>query len=129
MAGAILRGEMPMRRTRIVSAAIFLFLLATALPAQKHLLNQAYLNQFPTIDRLRAETIGADPIDTHARYLAALNVIINFLIHDLLREPHGGYHLMPPAAERVRQRYAYEMSRLEIDSPEPPSRDPRFRPL
>ena len=118
-----------MNRTRIVSASIFLFLLATAITAQKHLLNQAYLNQFPTTDRVMAETKGADPVDTHARYLAAITVINNFLIHDLLRERHGGYHLIPPAAQRVQQRYASEMSRLEIDSPEPPSRDPRFRPL
>jgi hypothetical protein len=121
--------EMPMKRTRIVSAAIFLFLLATSITAQKHLLNQAYLNQFPTTDRVMAETKGTDPVDTHARYLAAITVINNFLIHDLLRERHGGYHLIPPAAQRVQQRYASEMSRLEIDSPEPPSRDPRFRPL
>ena len=118
-----------MKQTRIVSPVFLLFLLVTAITAQKHLLNQAYLNQFPTTDRVLAETKGADPIDTHARYLAALTVINNFLLHDLLRERHGGYHLIPPAAQRVQQRYANEMSRLEIDSPEPPSRDPRFRPL
>src|SRR5829696_1827024 len=104
MPGASLQGEMPMKRTRIASAAIFLFLLATAITAQKHLLNQAYLNQFPTIDRVMAETKGADPLDTHARYLAALTVINNFLLHDLLRAQNGGYHLIPPAAYRVQVR-------------------------
>ena len=118
-----------MTRTRIVSAAIVLLILATALTAQKLLLNQTYLNQFPTLDRVRAETKGGDPVDSYARYMAALTVINDFLINDLRRAPNGGYYDMPPAADRVHYRYSNEMTRLGIDSPEPPSRDPRFRPL
>jgi hypothetical protein len=36
---------------------------------------------------------------------------------------------IPPAAEKVNYRYSNELTRLAIDAPEPPSRDPRFRPL
>ena len=86
-----------MKRTRIVSVAIFLFILATATAAQKLLLNLAYLNQFPTLDRVRAETKGVDPVDSYARYMAALTVINDFLINDLRRAPNGGYYDMPPA--------------------------------
>lgn len=118
-----------MKRTRIVSAAISLLILATALSAQRLLLNQTYLNQFPTLDRVRTETKGGDTVDSYARYMAALTVINDFLIKDLLRAQNGGYYDMPPAAEKVHYRYSNELTRQGIDSPEPPSRDPRFRPL
>ena len=118
-----------MKRPRLFSAAIVIFILATALGAQKLLLNQAYLNQFPTIDRVRAETKGADAVDSYARYMAALTVINDFMIRDLVAAPNGGEYDMPPAANKVHYRYSNELTRLEIDSPEPPARDPRYRTL
>jgi hypothetical protein len=110
-------------------AAGVLFIFATVINAQKMLLNAAYLNEFPTIERVRAETKGTDDVDSLARYTAALDVINQFLINDLLRAPNGGYFNMPPAADKVHYQYSNELTRLAIDKPEPPSKDPRFRPL
>ena len=117
-----------MRRVTVFSVGV-LFIFATAIGAQKMLLNQAYLNEFPTIQRVRTETKGSDAVDSYARYMAALDVINQFLINDLLRAPNGGYYDMPPAADKVHYRYSNEMTRLAIDAPEPPSRDPRYLPL
>ena len=118
-----------MKRPKLFSAAIVLFIFATVLSAQKLLLNQAYLNQFPTIDRVRAETKGSDAVDSYARYMAALTVINDFIIRELNRAPNGGYYDIPPAAEKVHYRYSNELTRLGIDAPEPPSRDPRYATL
>lgn len=118
-----------MRYLKIVAAAAVIVISVAGLGAQKMLLNQAYLNQFPTIDRVRAETKGSDPVDSLARYMAALEVINDFLIHDLITAPNGGEFDMPPAADRVHYRYSNELTKLGIDAPEPPSKDPRFRPL
>src|SRR5687767_7850292 len=106
----------PMKRTRLGSAAVFLFILSTALSAQKLLLNPAYLHQCPALDRVRAETKGSDVVDSHARYIAALYVINDFLINDLRQAPNGGYYDMPPAADKVHSRYSNELTRQGIDS-------------
>lgn len=117
-----------MRRATVFAAGV-LFTFATVISAQKMLLNAAYLNEFPTIERVRAETKGSDAVDSYARYMAALDVINQFLINDLLRAPNGGYYNMPPAADKVHYRYSNEITRLSIDAPEPPAKDPRYRPL
>jgi hypothetical protein len=117
-----------MKRTTVFAAGV-LFIFAGAINAQKMLLNAAYLNEFPTIERVRAETKGSDAVDSYARYMAALDVINQFLINDLLRAPNGGYYNMPPAADKVHYRYSNEITRLSIDAPEPPAKDPRYRPL
>jgi hypothetical protein len=123
------QGELPMNRTRPLSIAFVILTTAAAFNAQKMLLNAAYLNEFPTIQRVRAETKGSDDVDSYAKYMAALTVINNFLIRDLLTAQNGGVYDMPPAAERVQSRYSNELTRLEIDAPEPPSRDPRYPAL
>ena len=102
---------------------------ASGLSAQKLLLNPAYLNQFPSVESLRAGAKNSDEVDSYARFMAALTVINDLMIRDLVRAPNGGEYAMPPAADRVHDRYRIALTRLEIDSPEPPSRDPRFRPL
>jgi hypothetical protein len=118
-----------MRVCRTVFAASLVLITAFALNAQKLLLNPTYLSQFPTIDRVRTETKGADAVDSYARYMAALTVINDIMIRDLVTAPNGGQFSMPPAAEKVHYRYSNELTRLEIDSPEPPSKDPRYAPL
>src|SRR4029079_11726562 len=117
-----------MRRTTVFAAGV-LFIFATVTGAQKMLLNAAYLNEFPTIERVRMETKGSDAVDSYARYMAALGIINDFIIRELNRAPNGGYYDIPPAAEKVHYRYSNELTRLSIDAPEPPSRDPRYGPL
>ncbi|HYJ90183.1 MAG TPA: hypothetical protein VEV84_02660, partial [Pyrinomonadaceae bacterium] len=118
-----------MIRSKIFFAAIVVLCCAAALGAQQMLLNQAYLNQFPSPERVRAEMKGSDEVDTHARFMAALMVLNDFMLNDLLRAPNGGYYNMPPAADRAHEKYYIAITSLTIDHPEPPSKDPRFRPL
>ena len=114
-----------MKRVTVFAAGV-MFIFASVVSAQKMLLNQAYLNEFPTIQRVRAETKGTDVVDSYARYLAALEIINDFIIRDLVTAPNGGVYDTPPAAEKVHYRYSNELTRLEIDAPEPPSKDPRY---
>ena len=118
-----------MKQSRIVSIAFIVLISALGLRAQAMLLNQAYLNQFPTVERVKAEMKGSDPVDTHARFMAALMVLNNFMLNDLLRSPSGGYYDMPPAADRIHDEYRIAITSLTIDHPDPLSKDPRFRPL
>lgn len=97
--------------------------------AQTLLLNQNYVNQFPSVDRLKAEEKGTDEVDSYARFVAALEVISDIMIHDLVTAPNGGVYNMPPAADRVHDWYSNAITKNIIDSPEPPSRDPRYRVL
>jgi hypothetical protein len=114
--------------SKVIFTAIIL-LSAVALSAQTMLLNQAYLNEFPTVERVRAEVKGSDEVDTYARFMAALWILNGFLINDLRQAPNGGYYEMPPAADQVASGYGSAITKLTIDHPEPPSKDPRFRPL
>ena len=118
-----------MRHYSIVYAALIVVFCAAGISAQKMLLNQAYLNEFPTVERVRADMKGSDDVDSEARFMAALDVLNDFMIRDLLRAPNGGMYNMPPAADKVHDRYRNAITKLAIDSPEPPSKDPRFRPL
>ena len=114
-----------MKRTTVIVAGV-LCIFANAVSAQKMLRNQAYLNEFPTIQRVRAETKGSDAVDSYARYMAALGIINDFIIRDLVTAPNGGVYDTPTAAEKVHYRYSNELTRLELDAPEPPSKDPRY---
>jgi len=118
-----------MRDLRIISIAILLFFTASGLNAQKLLLNQDYLDQFPSIERVRTAEKGTDEVDSYARFMAALDVINDMMLRDLLQAPNGGYYNMPPDADRVHARYGNAITKFTIDSPEPPSKDPRYRPL
>src|SRR5690349_2579498 len=110
-----------MRLSRIVLVLTIVLVSSATFSAQALLLNQAYLNQFPSVEHVKAEMKGSDPVDTHARYMAALWVLNNFMIEDLLRAPNGGYFNMPPAADRVHEQYSTEITVLTIDHPDPAS--------
>lgn len=118
-----------MRHSRVIFTAFIVVAGALGARSQTMLLNQAYLNQFPSVERVRAEMKGSDDVDTYARLVAAVSVINDFMVHDLVQAPNGGEYSMPPAADRVHDRYRIALTRLEIDEPEPPSRDPRYGPL
>lgn len=118
-----------MRNSRIISTTIAVLAVASGLTAQKLLLDQEYLDQFPTVERVRAAEKGSDEVDSYARFMAALDVINDMMLRDLLQAPNGGYYNMPPAADRVHARYGNAITKFTIDSPEPPSKDPRYRPL
>ena len=108
---------------------LVMWLCCACVSAQKLLLNQAYLNEFPTVERVRADMKGSDEVDSYARFMASLDVLNDFMIRDLLRAPNGGMYSMPPAADKVHDRYRVAITKLTIDSPEPPTKDPRYRPL
>ena len=118
-----------MRNSRIISTTIAVLAVASGLTAQKLLLDQEYLDQFPTVERVRAAEKGSDEVDSYARFMAALDVINDMMLRDLLQAPNGGYYNMPTAADRVHARYGNAITKFTIDSPEPPSKDPRYRPL
>jgi hypothetical protein len=118
-----------MRRSIIFYTAIVFLLCSVAIRSQQLLLKQEYVNQFPSVDRVKAEEKGTDAIDTYARFVAALNVLSDIMIHDLVTAPNGGTYNMPPAADRVHDWYSNAITKNTIDSPEPPSRDARYRPL
>jgi len=118
-----------MKYLGIICSAVLLLILSTSLRAQALLLNQNYVNQFPSVDRLKAEEKGTDAVDSYARFVAALEVINDIMIHDLVTAPNGGTYNMPPAADRVHDWYRNAITKNIIDSPEPPSKDPRYRPL
>ena len=108
---------------------VILLVIAQAANAQPMLRDQRYLNEFPTVERIKAEVKGSDNIDTYARFVAAVYVINWIMINDLRRAPNGGYYDMPPVADRVHDKYRIALTYYEIDRPEPPVRDPRYRPL
>ena len=118
-----------MRRFRILFTGVIVLSAAVGLSAQKLLLNQAYLNQFPSVESLRAAVKNSDAVDSYARFMAALRVINDLMLHDLLEAPNGTVYDMPPAADRVQDRYGDALARFGMDSPEPQSKDPRFDPL
>src|SRR5690242_2650643 len=98
-----------MRVCRTVFIALLVLVSAVVFNAQKLLLDPLYLGQFPTIDRVRAETKGSDTVDSYARYMAALEVINDFMIRDLVTAPNGGVYNMPPVAEKIHYRYSNEL--------------------
>ena len=108
---------------------VVVLLTAHAVIAQPMLRDQRYLNEFPSVERIKAEMKGSDDVDTYARFVAALSVINQFMISDLVRAPNGGTYQMPPAADKIHDRYRVALTHHEIDSPEPPFRDPRYRGL
>jgi len=118
-----------MRRSIIISTAIMFLVWAAAVNAQQLLLKQEYVNQFPSVDRLKAEEKGTDDVDTYARFVASLEVLNDMMVHELVTAPNGSVYNMPPAADRVHDWYRNAITKNIIDSPEPPSRDPRYRPL
>jgi hypothetical protein len=106
-------------------------LISTAVSSgQSQLLtNPATLSQFPSVDRVRAATLGTDDVDSHARFIAALYRINDIIIRDLVTAPNGGVYDVPPAADAVHGRYSREITRNSIDAVPPAGRDPRFRAL
>ena len=118
-----------MKLPAIICAVVIVLVLTTALTAQRMLLDQRYLNEFPAVERVKAVVVGTDKLDTYARFNAALWVINGFMINDLRTAPNGGMYDMPPAADRVHDRYRQALTYYEIDRPEPPRRDPRYLPL
>lgn len=117
-----------MRRSIIVVPAIVL-LCTCVIFGQQMLLNQTYVNQFPTVERLRSEEKGTDEVDSYARFVAALEVINDFMVQDLLKAPNGSMYQMPPTADKIHDQYRNAITKNIIDSPAPPSKDPRYRPL
>ena len=115
-----------MRPSNVTCVVIIVLMLTAVMPAQRMLLDQGYLNEFPAVDRIKAEVRGSDDVDTYARFVAAVSVINQFILNDLLRAQNGGYYRLPPAAERVNQRYANALTYYTIDHPEPARRDRRF---
>src|SRR6476659_10942691 len=113
-----------MKYLGIIFAAIFVLISTPGLRAQALLLNQNYVNQFPSVDRLKAEEKGTDAVDSYARFVAALDVLNALMLHDLVTAPNGGTYNMPPAADRVHDWYRNAITKNIIDSPEPPSKDP-----
>jgi hypothetical protein len=97
--------------------------------AQTLLNKQEYVNQFPAVDRIKAEEKGADAVDSFARFMASLDLLNDMMIHDLVRAPNGGMYNMPPAADRVHDWYRNAITRNVIDSPPPEAKDPRYRTL
>ena len=118
-----------MRVSRIILITVTFLSVAVGLNAQKLLLNQEYLDQFPTVERVRAAEKGSDEVDSYARFMAALDVINDMMLRDLLRAPNGGVYNMPPDADRVHDRYRNAINKLTFENPEPASKDPRYRPL
>jgi hypothetical protein len=118
-----------MKYLGIIFAAIFVLISTPGLRAQTLLLNQNYVNQFPSVDRVKADEKGTDAVDTYARFVAALNVLSDIMLHDLVTAPNGGTYNMPPAADRVHDWYSNAITKNTIDEPEPQSKDPRYRPL
>ena len=118
-----------MRHLSIILTAVFVLVSSAVINGQALLLNQSYVNQFPSVDRLKAEEKGSDEVDSYARFVAALEVINDIMIHDLVTAPNGGTYNMPPAADRVHDWYRNAITKNIIDSPEPPSKDPRYRQL
>lgn len=118
-----------MRRSIIIFTAIVFFISVVTVRTQTMLSKQEYVNQFPSVDRLRAEEKGTDDVDSFARFMAALEVLNDMMLRDLLRAPNGGMYEMPPAADRVHDWYRIAITKNVIDSPPPQARDPRYRTL
>jgi hypothetical protein len=118
-----------MRCSTVVYAVVIVVASAVALPAQRMLLDQRYLNEFPTVERIKAEMKGSDEVETYALVVAAVSVINQFMINDLARAPNGGMYTMPPAADRVHDRYRVALTYYEIDNPDPIRKDARYRSL
>jgi len=122
-------GDMNPRSQMILS--IFAVLIVTgSVRAQSPLLTDpSSLNQFPTVEQVKASTKGTDELDSHARFMAALYRINSIIIYDLVTAPNGGRFDIPPAADRVHTRYSNAITRLSIDQIPAAGRDPRYRTL
>lgn len=118
-----------MKYSTVVCAVIIVLVLATPVPAQRMLLDQRYLSEFPTVDRIREVTLGTDDVDTFARFMTALSLIGDFILTDLVKSPDGSTFTIPPAASRVHERYFSSLAYYAIDHIPPQARDPRYRPL
>jgi hypothetical protein len=118
-----------MKRLLLGLSFFTLLICAAAVCGQTMLSKQEYVNQFPTVERLKAEEKGTDEVDTFARFMAALDVINDMMMHDLLMAPNGGMYQMPPAADRVHDWYRIAITKNVIDSPPPQAKDPRYRQL
>lgn len=118
-----------MKLSFTISAIVMIAAFAAVMDAQTLLNKQEYVNQFPSVDRIRTEEKGTDDVDSFARYMAALDVLNDMMIKDLLRAPNGGMYQMPPAADRVHDWYRVAITKNVIDSPPPQAKDPRYRQL
>ena len=106
-----------------------LLLIASATSQSALLTNPSTLSQFPTVEQIKAGTKGADDVDSHARFMAALWRINDMIIKDLVTAPNGGVYTAPTQAESVHYRYSNAITRYSIDQIPPAARDPRYRPL
>ncbi len=115
-------------RILVIVTSVF-FLTASARSQSPLLTNPSTLSQFPTVELVKAGTKGADDVDSHARFMAALYRINSMIINDLLTAPNGGHFNIPPPAESVHQRYSNKITQLSIDQPPAAARDPKYRAL
>ena len=118
-----------MKQLGTIFSAFVILSCAVALRAQTLLLNQNYVNQFPTVERLKAEEKGTDDVDSYARFVAALDMLNDMMVHDLVKAPNGSMYSMPPAADRVHEWYRVAISKNTFESTEPAAKDPRYRQL
>lgn len=118
----------PQSRILIIVLAVHI-LTASARSQSPLLTNPSTLGQFPTVEQVKAGTKGADDVDSHARFMAALWRINSIIIEDLVKAPNGGTYDLPPAAESVHYRYSNAITRFSIDQPPPAARDPKYRAL
>jgi len=117
-------------RLQIVITILAVLFATASLKAQSPLLtNPSTLGQFPTVDQVKASMKGTDEVDTHARFMAALDRINSIIINDLITAPNGGRFDLPPAADRVHTRYSNAITRFAIDQIPAAGRDPRYLPL
>jgi hypothetical protein len=116
--------------SRILVIAGLTLMLSAPLWAQSQLLtNPANLSQFPSVERIKAGTKGTDDVDSHARFMAALELINGMIIRDLITAPNGGEFDVPRAADAVQDQYFKALTRYGIDERPPAARDPRYDPL
>ena len=118
-----------MKYSTVVCAVIIVLVLATSFPAQRILLDQRYVNEFPTVDRIREVMLGTDDVDTFARFLSAVSVIDDFILTDLVTAPDGSAYTIPPAASRIHDQYMSTLTYYAIDHIPPQARNPRYRSL
>lgn len=118
-----------MKYSTVVCAVIVVLVLATSFSAQRMLLDQRYLNEFPTVDRIKEVMLGTDDVDTFARFLSAVSVIDDFILIDLVTAPNGGAYTIPPPAWRIHDKYLNTLAYYAIDHIPPQAGDPRYRSL
>lgn len=116
--------------SRMLFAAALALISSATLRAQSPLItNPTSLSQFPSVERIRTATKGADDVDSHARFMVALWRINGMMIRDLLMAPNGGMYTLPAAAAPIQEQYRRALSRYSIDEAPPAARDPRYRPI